>query len=175
MNSSLSIAPALLPCVTDSAWFADQGLQDEDAALSALENALEQQLLMMRTQNADLPVVGREGRTNPTAANDDATVADDDDDPDEEEEDGEEEMDDELQDETEEEFDGDQTEPDYYGAACPGSSTLWCFLVRFMLSLSELSPMLSFRFSSCGPWPKSSCGPWTTPFSIACAACVLSG
>ena len=38
----------------------------------------------MRNLNADLPVVGREGRSNPAAANDDATVADDDDDPDEE-------------------------------------------------------------------------------------------
>ena len=62
------------------------------------------QLLMMRNFNADLPVVGREGRSNPAAANDDATVADDEDDPDEDDEDGEEEMDeDELDD------DGDNT------------------------------------------------------------------
>ena len=39
---------------------------------------------MMRNLNADLPVVGREGRSNPAAANDDATVADDEDDPDDE-------------------------------------------------------------------------------------------
>ena len=71
------------------------------------------QLQLMRNFNSDLPIVGREGRTNPAAANDDATVADDEDDPDEEDEDGEETMDDELQDETEEEFDGDQTEPEY--------------------------------------------------------------
>ena len=42
------------------------------------------QLEVMRKFNFDLPVVGREGRSNPTAANDDATVADDEDDPDEE-------------------------------------------------------------------------------------------
>ena len=42
------------------------------------------QLDAMRNLNADLPVVGREGRSNPAAANDDATVADDEDDPDEE-------------------------------------------------------------------------------------------
>ena len=109
--------------------------------------------MMMRNLNSDLPVVGREGRSNPATANDDATVADDEDDPDDEvrasrvrrllprrdaaltarphpsalcrasfvdcrhrraqDDDGEEEMDDELQDETEEEFDGDQTEPEY--------------------------------------------------------------
>ena len=70
------------------------------------------QLELMRNFNSDLPVVGREGRSNPAnAAADDATVADDDDDEDDEE--GEEEMEDELQDETDEEFDGDQTEPEY--------------------------------------------------------------
>ena len=102
----------------------------------------------MRNLNSDLPIVGREGRSNPAAAADDATVADDEDDQDEEvsgtaapactrracppdrcspgrhipclpgfgaqDEDGEEEeMDDELQDETEEEFDGGETEPEY--------------------------------------------------------------
>lgn len=66
----------------------------------------------MRNLNSDLPVVGREGRSNNVTAADDATVADDDEDPDDEDED--EEMDDELQDETEEELDGDdQTEPEY--------------------------------------------------------------
>ena len=39
---------------------------------------------MMRNFNADLPVVGREGRSNPAAATDDATVADDEDDPEDE-------------------------------------------------------------------------------------------
>ena len=104
------------------------------------------QLDLMRKFNADLPVVGREGRSNPAAANDDATVADYEDDPEDEvgtstvafmclsspprkpapiacssllailprqDEDGEEEMDDGIEDETEEEFDGDQTEPEY--------------------------------------------------------------
>ena len=42
------------------------------------------QLLLMRNLNSDLPIVGREGRSNPAAANDDATVADDEDDPDDE-------------------------------------------------------------------------------------------
>ena len=42
------------------------------------------QLDAMRNLNADLPVVGREGRSNPAAPNDDATVADDEDDPDDE-------------------------------------------------------------------------------------------
>ena len=69
----------------------------------------EQHLHLMRNHNADLPIVGREGRTNPATVNDDATVADDEDDQDDDEDDdGEEEMDDELQEETEEEdFDGD--------------------------------------------------------------------
>ena len=66
---------------------------------------------MMRNHNADLPIVGREGRSNPAAPDD--PVADDEDDPDDEDEDGEEEMDGSLQDETEEEFDGEQTEPEY--------------------------------------------------------------
>ena len=39
---------------------------------------------MMRNLNSDLPIVGREGRSNPAAGGDDATVADDEDDPDEE-------------------------------------------------------------------------------------------
>jgi len=112
MPSSLLFPPALLPSVTESAWFAGPVLVDEDAQLTALELAYEQQLELMRNFNSDLPVVGREGRSNPAnAAADDATVADDDDDEDDEE--GEEEMEDELQDETEEEFDGDQTEPEY--------------------------------------------------------------
>ena len=38
----------------------------------------------MRNLNSDLPIVGREGRSNPAAAADDATVADDEDDQDEE-------------------------------------------------------------------------------------------
>ena len=58
----------------------------------------------MRNFNSDLPVVGREGRSNTVTAADDATVVDDEDD------DGDEEMDDELQDETEEEFDGEVTD-----------------------------------------------------------------
>ena len=111
---ALSLPPALLPWVTDSAWFAGPVLIDEDAALSAQELAYDNQvpahirgkikcvaqvphnilrccltfavpqLLLMRNLNSDLPVVGREGRSNPTAANDDATVADDEDDPDDE-------------------------------------------------------------------------------------------
>ena len=56
------------------------------------------QLELMRNFNADLPVVGSEGRANPGNSADDATVADDEDDQDDDEEDGEEEMDDELQD-----------------------------------------------------------------------------
>lgn len=68
----------------------------------------------MRNFNSDLPVVGREGRSNTVTAADDATVVDDEDDDVDEDEDGEEEeLDDELQDETEEEFDGDVTEPEY--------------------------------------------------------------
>ena len=71
------------------------------------------QLELMRTFNSDLPVVGREGRANPSNPADDATVADDEDDPDDDDEDGEEEMDDELQDETEEEDFGGETETEY--------------------------------------------------------------
>ena len=105
-----SLPPTLLPSVTDSQWFAAAGMTDEDAYLHQLELAYEQQLHLMRNHNADLPIVGREGRTNPATVNDDATVADDEDDEDDDEDDddGEEEMDDELQEETEEEdFDGD--------------------------------------------------------------------
>ena len=39
---------------------------------------------MMRNINADLPIVGHQGRQNPSAAADDATVADDEDDQDDE-------------------------------------------------------------------------------------------
>ena len=84
MVNGLSMPPVLLPSITDSVWFSSQQLLDEDAQLTALELAYEQQLLLMRNQNADLPVVGREGRSNPAAANDDATVADDEDEPDDE-------------------------------------------------------------------------------------------
>ena len=42
------------------------------------------QLLIWRNTNADLPIVGKEGRSNPATAADDATVADDEDDADEE-------------------------------------------------------------------------------------------
>jgi hypothetical protein len=115
-GATLSLPPTLLPSVTDSAWFAGASLTDEDAYLTQLELAYEQQLQLMRNHNADLPIVGREGRANPATVNDDATVADDDDDPeDDDEDDGEEEeMDDELQEETEEEdFDDAQTELEY--------------------------------------------------------------
>ena len=43
-GATLSLPPALLPCVTDSAWFAGPVHGDEDAALSALELAYEQQV-----------------------------------------------------------------------------------------------------------------------------------
>ena len=43
-GATLSLPPALLPCVTDSAWFAGPVLVDEDAALSALELAYEEQV-----------------------------------------------------------------------------------------------------------------------------------
>ena len=42
------------------------------------------QLLLMRNQDSDLPIVGREGRSHPAAHTDDATVADDEDEQDEE-------------------------------------------------------------------------------------------
>lgn len=94
------------------------------------------QLLALRNFNSDLPVVGREGRSNPAVpTDDDATVDPEEDDPDDEvcwasiapvgaqkrpdqshprwQDDGEEEMEDELQDETEEDFDGETTEPEY--------------------------------------------------------------
>ena len=38
----LSLPPGLMPCATDSTWFAGPVLLDEDAALSALELAYEQ-------------------------------------------------------------------------------------------------------------------------------------
>uniref|UniRef100_A0A7S2I058 Anaphase-promoting complex subunit 15 n=1 Tax=Haptolina brevifila TaxID=156173 RepID=A0A7S2I058_9EUKA len=113
-NGGMSIPPLLLPSITDSVWFSASTVLDEDAQLAALELTYEQQLLLMRNLNSDLPVVGREGRSNPATAADDATVVDDEDEPEDDDEDGEEEMDDELQEETEEEeFDGDQTEPEY--------------------------------------------------------------
>ena len=177
----LGVLPTMLPSMTSSTWFARPGLVDEDAQLTALELAYDQQvrvcgsaqipsfvcsslffaflsnprtlsffsfqeregggarekisghvllspaahavaspfffactqLALMRNFNADLPVVGREGRSNAANPADDATVADDEDDPDEEDEDGEEEMDDELQDETEEEDFGGETETEF--------------------------------------------------------------
>ena len=42
------------------------------------------QLLLMRNQDSDLPIVGREGRSHPAAHTDDATVADDEEEPDDE-------------------------------------------------------------------------------------------
>ena len=112
-TGGFSMPPHHLPSIVDSPWFSGPPV-DEEAELAAGEAAYEQALLWIRNLNSDLPVVGREGRSNPAAANDDATVADDEDEPDDEDEDGEEEeMDDELQDETEEEFDGDATEPEY--------------------------------------------------------------
>lgn len=44
MSIGLALPPALMPCVTDSSWFAGPGMGDEDAALSALELAHEQQV-----------------------------------------------------------------------------------------------------------------------------------
>ena len=41
---TLSLPPALLPTVTDSGWFAGPTLIDEDAYLSAMEAAYEQQV-----------------------------------------------------------------------------------------------------------------------------------
>ena len=147
-GATLFLPPDLKPLWTSNPFYGGPELVDEDAELTALELAYDQQvrifthrhlfsffswpdartrfaaarikflcvpvhsqLLMMRNHNADLPIVGREGRSNPAAPDD--PVADDEDDPDEEDEDGEEEMDGSLQDETEEEFDGEQTEPEY--------------------------------------------------------------
>ena len=81
--SSLSVPPSLHPSISDSAWFSGgQQLADEDAQLAALEMAYEQQLLHIRNLNAELAVIGREGRSNPATTADDATVADDEDEPD---------------------------------------------------------------------------------------------
>ena len=49
---TLSLPPGLLPCVTDSAWFAGPVLVDEDAALSALEVAYEQQVRTRQTRRS---------------------------------------------------------------------------------------------------------------------------
>uniref|UniRef100_A0A7S2MVM3 Uncharacterized protein n=1 Tax=Haptolina brevifila TaxID=156173 RepID=A0A7S2MVM3_9EUKA len=80
-NGGMSIPPLLLPSITDSVWFSASTVLDEDAQLAALELTYEQQLLLMRNLNSDLPVVGREGRSNPATAADDATVVDDEDEP----------------------------------------------------------------------------------------------
>ena len=42
--ATLSLPPALLPSVTDSAWFGSPAAFDEDAALTALETAYQQQV-----------------------------------------------------------------------------------------------------------------------------------
>ncbi|KOO30576.1 hypothetical protein Ctob_010499 [Chrysochromulina tobinii] len=120
-SAGMVLPPPSLPSATDSIWFGglwfggpQLHLHDEDAQLVAREMAYEQKLLLMRNQDSDLPIVGREGRSHPAAHTDDATVADDEEEPDDEDEEGdEEEMDDELHDETEEEFDGGETEPEY--------------------------------------------------------------
>ena len=105
--------PLLLPRSTGAVWF--NGVFDEEAALDEGEKAHEAMLLGIRNFNSDLPIVGREGRssTGGGVVDDETAVDPDEDDPDDEDDDGEEEMDDEMQDETEEDFDGETTEPEY--------------------------------------------------------------
>jgi len=103
MLSSLSAQPRLHPCGAEASW---RNLSAAEAQIALWEAALDAQLNAIKSFNADLPVLGREGRaSNIAPADDDPAV--DAEVPDEDEE---EEMDDELQEDTEEEeeFEADE-------------------------------------------------------------------
>ena len=99
MSISLSMPPLLLPRSTEASWFG-ASFVDEDAALTKMEEALQQQLLGIKNFNSDIPIVGRgrEAGGGAVPTNDDDVPNEDEDDV-EDDEDGEEEMDeDELDD-----------------------------------------------------------------------------
>jgi hypothetical protein len=106
----------LLPSLFGAS-FAEPPL-DEHAHLAAWELHHEQQLQAVRAFNADLPIMGREGRASTLVPNDDDPVADEDEHTEDEDEGAteEEEIDDEdLAGETEEEFAAteEEDEPEY--------------------------------------------------------------
>mgnify|MGYP006992746198 CR=1 FL=1 len=89
---------------------------DEYAHPPAWDNYYEQQLQAGRTWNADLPIMGREGRASTLVPNDDDPAADEDEHTEDEDEGAtEEELDDDLAGETEEEFAAteEEDEPEY--------------------------------------------------------------
>ena len=91
---------------------------DEHAHLAAWEQYYEQQLQAVRTWNADLPIMGREGRASTLAPNDDDPAADEDEHTEDDDEGATEEEldeDEDLAGETEEEFAAteEEDEPEY--------------------------------------------------------------